>query len=642
MAKIQVLSEFLANQIAAGEVVQNPESVVKELVENSIDAGASTICVFLKKAGKTQIHILDDGCGMSKEDLELAPLRHTTSKLFTSEQLDEIRTFGFRGEALASISSVSLLEIQSRTEDAEYGWTLKAEPQKDFVIEPINMQVGTQIFVKNLFFNTPARRKFLKSDLVEFRKIDDSLKRLAIAHPDKRFILYDDDKLVFEVKPNDLENRIIDLFGKNYADKKLLKVEKTFSNGVKISGYIGQPQLAKTGAATQYLFLNRRTIFSKQLAYAVFLAFEHLISHNLKPFFVLNIEVDYQSVDVNVHPQKNEVRFDNEKFIFSCVKNAVEEALRLTNFIQPDIEPSFDQVEVNDKESNNTLLVNKETGEIISQKPDYSKQKNFYQDNSRKMFQSNPRKTFDKATSALVSAATDKLYATEKYVPQPKEHITEEFFPSNNIVDTSYDKKIDSMKFNVSSEELEKANIWQFHNKYIFLQVKDGLLAIDQHNAVERFLYEKIIDRLNSGAGSPQTLLFPIEIVVSEEQLETMQNITAELKRIGFDFELKNNSVIILATPSDLEISASEHTFLEIIDEYLYSETLRHSTKQEKIAATVACKSAIKAGQKLNLDEMRVIISRLFSCRMPHICPHGRPIIINYTMQEFDKQFGRI
>ncbi|NLJ15156.1 MAG: DNA mismatch repair endonuclease MutL [Ignavibacteria bacterium] len=270
MGKIKVLSEFLANQIAAGEVVQNPESVVKELVENSLDAGANTICVFLQKSGKTLIQILDDGCGMSKEDLLLAPLRHTTSKLFTSEQLDEIRTFGFRGEALAAISSVSLLEIQTRRAEDEHGWRLQAEPLKEFVVEPINMQVGTQIFVKNLFFNTPARRKFLKTDLTEFKKVDDTLKRIAIAHPDKRFIFYDNNKLIFDAKPAELENRIIELVTSSYSDGNLLKVDKTFANNIKISGYVGQPQLAKTGATTQYLFLNKRPILSKQLSYAVF------------------------------------------------------------------------------------------------------------------------------------------------------------------------------------------------------------------------------------------------------------------------------------------------------------------------------------------------------------------------------------
>lgn len=636
MGKIKVLSEFLANQIAAGEVVQNPESVVKELVENSLDAGANTICVFLQKSGKTLIQILDDGCGMSKEDLLLAPLRHTTSKLFTSEQLDEIRTFGFRGEALAAISSVSLLEIQTRRAEDEHGWRLQAEPLKEFVVEPINMQVGTQIFVKNLFFNTPARRKFLKTDLTEFKKVDDTLKRIAIAHPDKRFIFYDNNKLIFDAKPAKLENRIIELVASSYSDGNLLKVDKTFANNIKISGYVGQPQLAKTGATTQYLFLNKRPILSKQLSYAVFLAFEHLIARNLKPFFVLNLEVDYKSVDVNVHPQKNEVRFDNERFIFTCVKDAVEDALKITNLI----ETSAVQNTIEIKDENKILTVDKETGEVVEKrnKPNYFsndlKEKHIW-----KSFQKN---TYDKASQFQIKKATDTLYnsiSQERYKAAPNENV----FKNNSFTEEKYTvEKTEQNYSDLQDYDISDTNIWQLHNKYIFLQVRNGFIAIDQHNAHERYIYEDIIYKLNNNSGIPQALLFPVTIKLNYKQIETIKDIEQELKRIGFDFEIENENVIISATPSDLKIGDAENAICEIIDEYENSETLKHSSKQEKIAATVACKSAIKAGQALELNEMKTIISNLFKCKMPHICPHGRPIIIHFTMQELDKRFGRI
>ena len=636
MNKIKILTEFLANQIAAGEVVQTPESVVKELVENAIDAGATNIQVILKKSGKTLIHVIDNGFGMSKEDLLVAPLRHATSKLFTTEQLDEIRTFGFRGEALAAISSVSLLEIRTRTKDSEHGWRLVAEPQKEFIIEPVNINPGTQIFVQNLFYNTPARRKFLKSDLTELRRIQDTLYKLALSNSNIEFSFYNDEKLIFNIKPSNLEYRINSLFGDDYSNNRLLRVDKQF-DGVFIHGYVGQPHLARQTAATQYFFLNKRAIISKSLSYAVFSAFEHLIAKNLKPFFILNIEIDYKKVDVNVHPQKTEVRFEDEKYIFSCIKEAVSEALKLENLVTPVATTISISTEDNSK-----LLVDSSTGEIIEQEsssfnrevmrgefypvssnrtvsPDYYQTKNQnqnYKNNYKAPLPQIPQKTFD--------------------------YLFGQFDDTTQNIKNNLTQDTETTDINKIKNSLVYNNIWQLHNKYILLETTNGMLVIDQHNADERWIYENIVKKMHLYQTSKQALLFPIEINLSHTMLLAVMEIEKELQRIGFEFTYKDeNKIIVTAQPDDLNIISSEHTFLEIIEEYLHCEELKHSSKQEKIAASIACKSAIKAGHRLETPEMMLIIQRLFECEMPYVCPHGRPIITEYSLAEMDKKLGR-
>ncbi len=681
MNKIKVLSEFLANQIAAGEVVQGPESVVKELVENSLDAGAEKISVALQKAGKTLIHVWDDGCGMSKEDLLIAPLRHTTSKLFTIEQLNDIHTFGFRGEALAAISSVSLLEIQTRTKEDEYGWRLIAEPQKEFVLEPINIEVGTQIFVKNLFFNVPARRKFLKTDITELNRVSDTLKRLAISYPNKSFSFFDNNKTMFEVVPTNLENRIIQIVGNKLEGSKLLKVDKMFDK-IHIYGYIGQPQFAKTSATTQYFFLNHRSILSRNLTFAVSLAYEQFIARNLKPFFVLNIDIDYSAVDVNVHPQKNEVKFDDERYVFDCIKNAVSDALRLKNFIslQDNIINNDDANIVEHKELNadtgiveNTILVDTKTGEIIENdatdfetnkltnlspdtiKHNFNKEFNFDANIADKFNKTSKTKFNDSSYYNNYKGREKGLYLSVREQNKINEiakkiydegqnynDVNNENSLKNNDLENNYYISINEFK-NISIDDISDLSIWQFHNKYIFLQTKTGLLVIDQHNANERFKYEKIMDGIKRQVKMQQNLLFPVELSLTTLQVKTIEELKTELYSIGFDFTIDgNNKLKILAIPEEMNIYDIETNFMNIVDDYIYNNTVNYKSKYEKIVATIACKSAVKAGEKLSIDDMKKIVVNLFSCNMPHICPHGRPIIIDYPLTDFDKKIGRL
>ncbi|HOQ48760.1 MAG TPA: DNA mismatch repair endonuclease MutL, partial [Candidatus Kapabacteria bacterium] len=318
--QIKILPEYIANQIAAGEVVQRPESVVKELVENSLDAGATSIGIVVKGSGKTLIHVLDNGKGMSREDLELAPLRHSTSKILTQEDLEKIQTYGFRGEALASISAVASMEIRTKRAQDEHGWSLRSEPNQPFQISPVKCDNGTQVFVRNLFFNVPARKKFLKSDITEYRYITETITRFAVIHFDKRLVYYDSDNLVYDLHPSSQEERIKNVFGENIANE-IAKVE--FSNDlVSIQGFIGKPAAARPTGNYQHLFVNNRPVVSKNLNYAIFAPFEHLLEKNYKPFYVINIEIDPRKVDINIHPQKHEVKFDDEKMIFSALHRA--------------------------------------------------------------------------------------------------------------------------------------------------------------------------------------------------------------------------------------------------------------------------------------------------------------------------------
>ena len=636
---IKILPEFIANQIAAGEVVQRPESVVKELIENSIDAGATEIAIFINDAGKSLIHIVDNGTGMSKENLALAPLRHATSKIHSSEDLEEIKTFGFRGEAIPSISSVALLEIRTKQKNDEHGWKLISEPLKEFAIEPVTVETGTQIFVRNLFYNVPARRKFLKANPTEQKYIYETVQKFAISNPDKRFIFYDSDSLIFDVQPETLHARIKSILKINSpnSDEQLLEVNFEI-NEIKISGFVGQPQLARRSNPIQFLFLNSRSINSKNLSYAVYSAFEHLIEKNMKPFFILNINLDYKTVDVNVHPQKSEVKFEDEKLVYNCVRKAVQEALKLHNFVSLEKE-NF--VKFNDEK--NQILVDKNTGEIYENPKiesdflaDFTREKFKYSSNDFKL---------NKSINAIYGNFNRDLDKTNVVKPNIYRHF-QDFKPFENIENTfNNNTNIDKLFDENFVNKNQLNNLWQFHNKYIFVQTNTGLLAIDQHNAHERIIYEQLIKQAKTGDVAKQNLLFPVEIILNGTQFLTVKEIENELLQIGFSFSLakKNNENIItvFSQPSDLDFNSAENIFIEILDDYNYSEELKLLNKQEKITATVACKSAIKAGNKLSQNEIKNIVENLFFCEMPHICPHGRPILFQFPLEEFDKKFGR-
>lgn len=588
--------------------MQRPESVVKELVENSLDSGADTIAVFVKNAGKSLIHIVDNGSGMEKEDLQLSIQRHATSKIIKQEDLEKIITYGFRGEALASISSVANLEIRTRTKSNDLGWQLLSEPMKQVTINPTNTELGTQIFVRNLFYNVPARRKFLRANLTEFRYISDTMIKFALSNPDVRFTFYDNDNLIFDVHPQNLKERVIKLLGKSQTDDMMeVNYENEYFN---IHGFVGMPSSARQSKSGQYLFMNKRAINSKSISHAVFSAYEQLLEKNQQPVFVLNMQIDPEKVDVNVHPQKNEVKFEDERFIYNSFRRAVKETLvkhNLTPSISLDMDTvsnPFQRITTNQGED---LLVNKATGEFVQNNPQQSNRSTFREFDNQQDY-SKPRPTEQEMS------AFDMLFG-------------------------------DKGDFDKNMPEQNQGNerrYWQLHNKYILSHTKDGLLIIDQHNAHERILYEKAVKAMNKEFTYSQQTLFPVKLEMSNSQINRVKELQDELLGLGYEFTYENeNTIIITALPMDIKAGDEQDSLLEIVDLYEEYSRILHTNKRDNLAASYSCKSAIKTGQKLSQEEMKSLADQLEKCELPYVCPHGREVIVEIKVRELDNKFGR-
>jgi DNA mismatch repair protein MutL len=497
--KIRILPDFIANQIAAGEVVQRPESVVKELVENSLDAGADSIAVVVKGAGKQLIHIIDNGYGMDKEDLALSVKRHATSKIISQEDLESIMSYGFRGEALASIASVAGLEIRTKRKADEVGWKLISDPMKEPVIEPCMTDNGTQIFVKNLFYNVPARRKFLRANLTEFRYISDTMIKFALSKPKVRFTFYDDDTLIFDAKSSSIEDRIANILGEEV--KQSLVIVGLENEDIRITGFTGTPNTAKTSRTHQYFFLNGRSIISKSLSHAVYSAYDTILEKNQYPFFLINMEIDPRNIDINVHPQKHEVKFDNERFVYNAVNNAVMRGLQKGNFI-----PLFNLEESESKmpfirADEDKFLINKNTGEIIRNQNDMPlfsggagsfQQRSFERDPDSRGFNKPELSSYE-----AIFGSQDQEIFTEKEK-------------------RTYDRFL------------------QLHNTYITMETERSIMLIDQHSAHIRILFERTQKALKKGNKSSQQLLYPVEcpLSISEEVVYKEIKIRPERPRL--------------------------------------------------------------------------------------------------------------
>ncbi len=640
--QIHLLPEFLANQIAAGEVVQRPESVVKELVENACDSGASEITVVVRGAGKSLIHVVDNGCGMSRADLAMSVKRHATSKIRTSEDLERILTLGFRGEALASIAAVAVLEIRTRRKEDENGWKLTTEPLKQELLEPFYTEIGSQAIVRNIFYNVPARKKFLKSDLTEFRYISETMLKLALSRPDIRFVFYDGDTLIFDAPSGDLRQRIASLFGEE-SSRSILPVDYQ-NDTLSIAGFVGQPHLAKQSRAGQFLFLNNRPIISRSLSHAVFLPFEHLIDKNSHPFYVVNLTVDPQKVDVNVHPQKHEVKFDNERSIYNAIHTAVSNALSQSNLI-PElkfrnqmVEQPFEKVHIG-AARNDYALINRITGEIIEQnRRETQETTNFI--NKQSAGTSGRQESFYSEKDSSQSKNLPEGYHLPDYGTkpmQPHEHTAfDALFGHQQPTARKQDQDAND-EFSISNMPM-----WQLHRKYIFVQSQKGVIIIDQHNAHERILYERALRYMNEGFRATQELLFPVKAPFSPDEKALVAELENDLRILGYDFELSTqNNIIIRGVPSDVRGGSEEQSLREVIEQYAEYSRIRQSDRRDNLAASFACKSAVKTGEFLELQEMKKLVSDLFACSSPYVCPHGRPVILDFSLSEFDRRFGR-
>jgi len=604
--KIKILPDFIANQIAAGEVVQRPESVVKELVENSLDAGANEIEVTINDSGKGLIHISDNGRGMTHHDLELATRRHATSKVYTQEDLQSIISFGFRGEALASISSVAKLEIRTRTsDDHSHGWQLLSEPNSEIAILPIECPFGTQIFVRNLFFNVPARRKFLKSDTVEYRKVSQTMTALAIANPGSTFFFGDGKKVVFNTRPSSLKERIKEVLGQKVYENLLeINLEDEFIN---IYGFIGKPQIAKASKSGQYLFLNGRPIQNKSLSHAIFSSFGPLLGSKQHPQFVIMIDIDPETVDINVHPQKHEVKFEDERLVYNALRTAVKISLQENNLTSSLTLKDESSDELTDEFNNRSNNINNFKENKYTDNYKYSKPKQRFQAKS----------DYKTNISSSHRMAFDEIYSPEIYSRKNE----------NNIEDKTYSTN-------------QKIKFWQLHNKYIFTHTEQGVLIIDQHNAHERINYERALSVLEKEFSGSQKLLFPAELSLNSVEQSSFDEIKSELETLGFVFDL-SEKIIVLSIPLDLKSGKIEEELKEILDNYSEYKIIKPTERRDNIAASFACRKSIKTGQKLSDWEMEQLFEDLMNCETPSVCPHGRPVVLEMSIPDLDKSFGR-
>lgn len=608
--KINILSQSLSNKIAAGEVVNRPESVVKELLENSIDSGADQITLIIKDAGSSLIQVNDNGCGMNAENAELCFLRHSTSKISSLEDLENIQTLGFRGEALASIASISQVELKTRTENDDLGTHIKIEGSEINQISKTSCEKGTSLSIKNLFYNTPGRRNFLKSNQTEFRHIYETFLRLAISHPEIEFTFYNSDDLIFDLKKAELLQRLQDIFTNKFSES-LIEV----NNGneiIKIKGYISKPNFTKKSKQDQYFYLNGRFFTNKTLNFAVYSGFGDLIDKGDYPSFFLFIDIDPKKVDVNVHPSKMEVKFEDDGAVFGFLRNSIKLALKNAELI---FEVGF----------KNQLDLKNAPESFFYKESSESDTKKF--SNITPL----PKTNFDYPKKGNTTNI-NSIFEASRQIDDLEEPQYEDLKKEEQKNIFEHNKKSDSESFNV----------WQYQYKYIMCQTETGLMIIDQHAAHERILYEKAFMWLNSQSSFSQQLLIPIKLKLTVIDFQITSSLKDELHNLGFNLNLlKDNTIELTGLPSDVKIGDENKIFQDLIDQYKEYEMKLNLEKRDNLAKSFACRSAIKSGDRLNYTEMIGLIDNLFASQMPYVCPHGRPTVIRITTDELDKRFSR-
>lgn len=597
---IQLLPDNIANQIAAGEVVQRPASVVKELLENSIDAGAGSIQLIVKDSGKSLIRVADDGRGMSETDARLCFERHATSKLRTSADLFAIRTMGFRGEAMASIAAVGQVELKTRREADELGVLIAIEGSEVKCQEPVSTPVGTSIGVKNLFFNVPARRNFLKSNSVEMRHIVDEFQRVALANPEVQLSLYQNDLEMYHLIPGKLSKRIVGLFGKNYRNQLAACLEET--ELLKVHGYIGKPEFAKKTRGEQFFFANGRYIKSNYLHHAVMTAYESLLPEGCFPFYTLFLEIDPKHIDINVHPTKTEIKFDDERTVYAIIRAAVRQALGTHN-ITPALDFGHDINFSNFKPG----AGRPSSAEIGSKADrDYGQWKTQKQDPSH----------WEHLYEGLQNELKRQEKANEQMEMHPEAPAARLTFSSAANEEVPVTQPIQSS---------QSKRYFQVHNQYIATQVKSGLLLVAQHEAHERIMYERFLGMLRGRSGASQQCLFPQTIELNPSDFSLVMGMKSEINAIGFEFSVFGKSALIInGVPADLKTGNEKELFEGFIEQYKKNASELSVDTDEMVARAIAQRSALKEGTSLEVEEMASLIDQLFACKNPNYAPNGQ------------------
>jgi DNA mismatch repair protein MutL len=603
---IRMLPDSIANQIAAGEVVQRPASVVKELMENSVDAGASHIKLVIKDAGKALIQVIDDGKGMSATDARMSFERHATSKISKAEDLFSIRTMGFRGEALASIAAVAQVELKTKRATDELGSHLVIEGSEVKMQEPASTQKGTIISVKNLFYNVPARRNFLKTNPVELRHITEEFQRIALAYPAIRFSMFQNDQETYLLDDGKLSRRIVQLLGKSYQEQLIPCEEET--PYVKIKGYVGKPDQARKTRGEQFFFINNRYIKNGYLHHAIMHAYNGMIQEDSHPFYVIFIDIDPKHVDINVHPTKTEVKFDDDRLLYGVIAAATRQALGAYN-----VSPSLD----------------------------FSADVNFDH--------------FVSKTSTEKITSSDRSYMNFKNLDQRQDGAKnwEQLFQNANIEDFRYrelaklersDVEIKTIESQTLSwlelKTSEKKNTLQIHGKYLIRQVKSGIVIINQAAAHERILYENYLSRCKNQNGVSQSILFPQHIELNPSDINLVIAMQPELRNLGFEVDLLGkNSIVINGAPPEITNLPEKEIFEGLLEQFKQNKERLELNQTENLARSLARRSSIKEGQLLKQEEIDHLIDQLFACAQPNFTPDGQPIFVVLSLDKLASLF---
>jgi DNA mismatch repair protein MutL len=625
---IQLLPENVANQIAAGEVVQRPSSVVKELMENAIDAGASQIKLILRDAGKTLIQVVDDGCGMSETDARMCFERHATSKIREARDLFEIKTMGFRGEAMASIAAVAQVEMRTRRAVDELGTRVLVEDSTVKTHEPCQAPVGTSISVKNLFFNVPARRNFLKSDPVEMRHILDEFQRIAVAHPDLFFSMHQNDQETFHLPPGNLRQRIVKIFGEA-ANKKLVPVHEE-TDILKISGFVGKPDYFKKSRGEQLFFVNKRFIKSSYLHHAVVGAFEEMLPPDTYPLYVLFLEIAPGRIDINVHPTKQEIKFDDEKLVYNYLKVTVRHALgaySITPTLDFEQEPAFQATPTPSPSLRSEGHRSGAVRDYTPKNPDHLADQNLR--NWQRLYE---------GLDLLDSKASADADTGQSHSVMPSDATA---YASQGTFDVRSSDEPNALDDESGSFSKGQKEPYQIHGQYIVSQIKSGFLLIDQQAASERILFERYLEALRQQPVATQQALFPKNIELPPADATLLRAILPEVNRLGFDIaEFGGDAFIIHGTPSDMGAGQTEELLLErLLTQYKNNLDLELGT-QENLARAMARSAALKRGQPLGATEMQDLIDQLFACASPYRSPTGRTCFITFELDELQRRFS--
>lgn len=603
---IHLLPDPVANQIAAGEVIQRPASVVKELVENSIDAASTNISVFIKDGGKTLIQVIDNGCGMSETDARMSFERHATSKIKSAEDLFEIRTMGFRGEALASIAAVAQVTLKTRKAGNNTGTEINISGSSLENQEHVSCQTGTNFCVKNLFFNIPARRKFLKSTSTEFRHIIDEFIRIALAHPDVELKLDHNGSEIYNLPQSNLKQRIIHIFGRSINNN--LTPINTQTSIVEIKGFIGKPEMAKKKFGEQYFFINKRFMRHSYFHRAVMSAYEQILPPDAIPSYFIFFDADPKTIDVNIHPTKTEIKFEDEQAVFQILKAAVRETIGKSS-IAPSI--NFDG-----EGSINIPVLRKGTQVNI---PEIQINQDFNPFNDEYL-----RKT---GSAKSKTENWEKLY--DGFM-SGKDH-PDSFKNKNTEINGMFD----------ACGIPETGSYLQLKNRFILTPVKSGIMVIDQKRAYERIIYEDLIHSLAQNSMVTQQSLFPETIEINQKDYSLLSEIMEDIQAVGFDIsDFGNNSIVINGCPAEIKNPDPKALIESVLEDYRSNNQDIKKSVKERIARSLAKVSGNSFGVKLNTKEMQELIDRLFGCEDNNFSPSGKKIITIIDTDEFEKKLG--